>query len=383
MESNNDHQKIDHTDMNPAESRNGDQSNVCCTDNHFDPCRTDATKAIVTIKPDETEAGLNELHQVAPDAKLEQWLDDGLAVIQLPKGFDNLASEWREHPPIFVQHMCPVHLTVSLANRVDDVPNIVQHVQHMHNLLQDRLSFSVQTRMSERFKPPYKRFTVNEAIATNVAQKTGLKLDVKKPEQIVSVVVTEGCAFVGVSLAACNLSDWAGGKRRFAQEKGQISRAEFKLLEAIEVFGISMPSGGWALDLGAAPGGWTRVLRKHNINVVAVDPAKLDRSLVRDGSVHHFRETAQLYFKRDNARTFALIVNDMRLDTKESVALMGEAAERLKEGGFAVVTLKLPKRHSQKTVTQAVAKLERWYNICGVRQLFHNRSEVTVYMQKK
>jgi hypothetical protein len=46
------------------------------------------------------------------------------------------------------------------------------------------------------------------------------------------------------------LSDWAGGVRRFAREEGQLSRSEFKLLEAFEVFDISVPQKGLALDLG-------------------------------------------------------------------------------------------------------------------------------------
>ena len=50
--------------------------------------------------------------------------------------------------------------------------------------------------------------------------------------------------------------------RRFAREEGQVSRAEFKLLEAIELFGVAVREHGVALDLGASPGGWTRVLRR-------------------------------------------------------------------------------------------------------------------------
>lgn len=52
--------------------------------------------------------------------------------------------------------------------------------------------------------------------------------------------------------------------------------AEFKLLEALEVFGIVLPSHGVALDLAAAPGGWTRVLRRAGEYVTAIDPGELD-----------------------------------------------------------------------------------------------------------
>ena len=82
-------------------------------------------------------------------------------------------------------------------------------------------------------------------------------------------------ALAGLSRAERNISDWAGGMRRFAREEGQISRAEFKLLEALEVFRIVLPPRGVALDLGASPGGLTGVLRQLDQYVTAVDPGEL------------------------------------------------------------------------------------------------------------
>ena len=88
-------------------------------------------------------------------------------------------------------------------------------------------------------------------------------------------------AFIGLSLASHNISDWAGGVRRFRREKEQISRAEFKMLEAFEAFTSTCPPAASLLDLGAAPGGWTRVLRQKGQYVTAVDPAELHPRLRR------------------------------------------------------------------------------------------------------
>src|SRR5207245_5904296 len=101
------------------------------------------------------------------------------------------------------------------------------------------------------------------------------------PQIVVSVLCTPEKAYLGISTVEENLSDWPGGMRHFAQTPEQISRSEFKLLEALEVFGVTLPSGGRALDLGAAPGGWTRLLLEAGLRVVAVDPANLDPRLAR------------------------------------------------------------------------------------------------------
>ena len=57
------------------------------------------------------------------------------------------------------------------------------------------------------------------------------------------------------------------------------SRAYFKLEEALDLAGVGDLHGSHALDLGAAPGGWTEVLLDRGASVVAVDPGALDESV--------------------------------------------------------------------------------------------------------
>ena len=66
---------------------------------------------------------------------------------------------------------------------------------------------------------------------------------------IISLLYTTDKGYMGISTAEENLSSWPGGAHRFAQKPEQISRAEFKLLEALDVFGVILPSQGHALDL--------------------------------------------------------------------------------------------------------------------------------------
>ena len=63
------------------------------------------------------------------------------------------------------------------------------------------------------------------------------------------------------------LSDWPGGAVRFQREEGQISRAKFKLLEAEREFGLHYAKYQQALDIGAAPGGWTSLLLERGLRV--------------------------------------------------------------------------------------------------------------------
>src|SRR5947208_3146142 len=80
--------------------------------------------------------------------------------------------------------------------------------------------------------------------------QTGARMDARAPAQIVSLLCLPEIGYLGISDAARNLSDWAGGEHRFRQEEGRISRAEFKLLEALSVFRLALPAQGGALDMG-------------------------------------------------------------------------------------------------------------------------------------
>ncbi len=169
----------------------------------------------------------------------------------------------------------------------------------------------------------------------------------------------------------------ASGRPDLAAHEVLVSRSAFKLLEALETFGIVIRPGQRALDLGAAPGGWTQVLAGHGAQVTAVDPALLDPRVARLPGVTCAAMTAQAYFRVAQDR-FDLIVNDMRLDARESARLMVEAAALLRPGGVGLLTLKLPERAPTTPARQALATLSRGYLRRQARCLFHNRHEVTV-----
>ncbi|MBD1373502.1 methyltransferase domain-containing protein [Hazenella sp. IB182357] len=337
---------------------------------------------MITVKPESLQVSLNEIFAVDREAKLVRWLDEGMGLIRLRVGYEQVITAFRKRPPIFLQHVFPVCDTLTLEQSVDeDLQQILGAVQAQVALLDKSKSFSIQTRITQPKQSRFKRFDINRVVSEWL-QAEGYALDVKHPEQVVSIVVDSEQAYVGISRTADNLSSWAGGHHRFKHEEEQISRAEFKLLEAIEVFDIQLPSRGLALDLGASPGGWTRVLLQRGFHVFAIDPADLHPSLRKNHNCKHFKQTAQVFLPNQGEADFDLLVNDMRMHVRESVDLMLEAADVLKPGAYAIMTLKLRKKQGLKVIEQAVSHLQKKYQVLRVKELFHNRSEVTLLLQK-
>lgn len=336
---------------------------------------------ILTADPDFDDLALAELRRARPEAQILEQLAPGVWPVALAGGFIALAEQWRQQPPIFVRHICPVHAAISLNGTAKDVTTLERAVKsEFSELVEPELPFSVQTRIFSAVA--YKPFDLNARLSDAIQTITGAPLDVRQPDQILSVVVAPHLGYLGLSAAVHNLSDWAGGERRFARETGQISRAEFKLLEALAVFPLQLPPRGVTLDLGAAPGGWTRVLRQRQQYVTAIDPAELHPSLQNDPGVRHKRITAEDYLA-EGPDTFDLIVNDMRLDARDSARLMVAYAPYLYPHGAALMTFKLPEEGREQVLDHAFNILRSAYHVAGARQLFHNRSEITVYLKPK
>jgi 23S rRNA (cytidine2498-2'-O)-methyltransferase len=337
---------------------------------------------ILTANPDFGELALGELQQATRQTQPLNRLAPGVYLVSLEQTWADLAVAWQQLPPIFVRHICPVQQSGRLQNELAaDLALLTAVVQaEIAPLVNPALSLSVQTRLLDKLA--YKPFDLNTALAATLQAACAVTIDVRAPQQVLSLVCggKPARAYLGLSLTAENLSDWAGGVHRFAREADQVSRSEFKLLEALDLFRIVLPPHGVALDLGAAPGGWTRILRQREQYVTAVDPGELAPVIAADRHVRHRRMTAEAYLASD-PDPFDLIVNDMRMDARDSARLMCAYAPYLYPHGLVLMTLKLPEQQRTSVIEHAFQLLRQRYTIAGAKQLFHNRSEMTVLLK--
>lgn len=291
---------------------------------------------VLTCAPDSDDLALREVRATNLESPLRGEIAPG--VLFIDADFAALAEKWRAKPPIFVRHICPVQVHLPMPTDWRALGVLSQAARPVLDQLETNTPFSIQTRLyadNLTLKP----FDINEALSGMVENAP---LDVRNPSQVISVIIgylnkaeqQTLTLCLGISNVRDNLSDWAGGSRRFARDDGQVSRSEFKLLEAIEVFEIDLSTRRHALDLGAAPGGWTRILRKAGLYVTAVDPAELVPQVATDRGVRYKRMPAEVYLVRDPDQ-FDLIVNDMRMDGRDSARLMVDAARILERDGLA------------------------------------------------
>jgi 23S rRNA (cytidine2498-2'-O)-methyltransferase len=194
--------------------------------------------------------------------------------------------------------------------------------------------------------------------------------------------------YVGLSLAPWG-SPWPMGIPRIHMPRAAPSRSTLKLAEAIVVFlgerEIELLHGGMkAVDLGAAPGGWTWQLAQRGLRVTAVDNGGLKGDIAQDPLVTHLRVDGLTWRPR---RAVDWMVCDIVAQPSRIATLVGHwladgHARRI------VFNLKLPMKKRYDEVGRCAAIIVDTAARAGVRctlrirQLYHDRQEVTGYAER-
>jgi 23S rRNA (cytidine2498-2'-O)-methyltransferase len=195
--------------------------------------------------------------------------------------------------------------------------------------------------------------------------------------------------FVGASLAPWG-SPWTMGIPRLRMPVGAPSRSTLKLVEALITFlGAReldlLHAGMRAVDLGAAPGGWTWQLSHRGLKVTAVDNGPLKREIAEDPLVTHLRVDGLSYLPR---KPVDWMVCDIVEQPSRIAALV---ARWIGEGHArrAIFNLKLPmkKRYDEVLRCREIIALSldhaRIRHTLRLRQLYHDREEVTGYLARR
>lgn len=336
-------------------------------------------RLLFSAAEDYLEPATEELRKLFPDATFGAlgpdlgWIEEeGLSI-------GGLAQACLEAPTIFIRHLMR-EVGAIPANRSANLEDVVAIAIGTWTQLPMQSDVSLQVWSSGEVHIDYRTDELRHALVAALEDRN-ISVARAGKDQVLGVIVTSEGISLGLNGLGSALSDWPGGRVRLAKPKGQISRSEFKLEELFRVHNLDLPKGGIAIDLGASPGGWTRILRQQGFDVWAVDPAALDPRILADSHVFHVRMTAGPFLNMTDV-VADLVVNDMRMDPELSSSVMLDASRRLKPGGMIIQTLKVTPHNTLRTVYRALDSLERGYEIIWAGQLHHNRNEVTVVARK-
>jgi 23S rRNA (cytidine2498-2'-O)-methyltransferase len=183
-----------------------------------------------------------------------------------------------------------------------------------------------------------------------------------------------------------NSSPWPMGIPRLRMPRSAPSRSTLKLAEALQEFvgeaalKRRMKPGMKAVDLGAAPGGWSWQLARRDLIVLAVDNGPLDAALMETGQVKQRREDG---FRFRPPEPVDWMVCDM-VESPSRIAVL--AAGWIARGWCTetIFNLKLPMKKRWEEVERCRAIIAdalqgRSYRL-RIKHLYHDREEVTAWI---
>jgi len=168
------------------------------------------------------------------------------------------------------------------------------------------------------------------------------------------------------------------------------SRSYLKLAEAFETFLSQEEQAQWlrpgmsAVDLGAAPGGWSWQLVQRGLKVIAVDNGPLKGAAAEHPAIRHLRQDG---FRYRPQRPVDWVVCDM-VEQPQRVANL--VVEWVASGlcTRAMFNLKLPMKKRVAALHDALDAVRHILDAKGLRyrleakQLYHDREEVTVLLAR-
>ncbi|TVP53157.1 MAG: 23S rRNA (cytidine(2498)-2'-O)-methyltransferase RlmM [Halomonadaceae bacterium] len=270
----------------------------------------------------------------------------------------------------------------------------------------DRVSAVLEALTAEGYTGPYSRLEVqvpdSDLVSSDVQQfarkwtaplsralreEGWLSADATAP-RLDLVLADFDQVFIGLSFPG-NRAPFLGGIPRLRMPAAAPSRSTLKLEEAWKLF---IPTEQWyetlgggvqAVDLGAAPGGWTWQLVKQGMQVHAVDNGPMDQALMDSGQVTHVQEDA---FSWRPKRRVSWLVCDIADKPGRVTTLMGDWLTQ-RQCRHCVFNLKLPMKQRWDTWQDCRDQLEGRLQQAGLkyrlqaRHLYHDREEITCYVQ--
>lgn len=184
--------------------------------------------------------------------------------------------------------------------------------------------------------------------------------------------------YFGYHFAQSRFQRWPGGAPCVDTTRAVLSRAYFKLLEALLWSGIRINPGDCCAEIGASPGGGCQLLLEKGARVIAIDPAELADDIAQHPNLTYIRargrEVRKVHFK-----PVRWLISDINaapkytLDTIEDI-VTNQHGQHIRG---LILTIKL-------TDWKLAREIQTWkqrvrgfgFQVVKTRQLAFNRKEI-------
>ena len=340
----------------------------------------------ITASANYINQALEEAREVDKGLKILQNYDNGILLTTTSMSKEDFTTALLNNKPVFIRHLSSFD-AVEEINENMTTQEIASLIMKYSNNIEKNSKVAVQIRKVRGeyyFNPIDLKGEVDKLLV-----ELGAEAEIKEPDYIISVLLDGEKFYIGMSPSELNVSTWSGGMIHYKKEEVDISRAKYKLIEAISTFKLDLSKVHSALDLGAAPGGWTSVLLEKEIAVTAVDTLDMDIRLNKYKNYTNIKGNITGLDLPEES--FDLLTADISMNSKSTAtmnskstaAMVNKASRFLKNGGYAIVTVKLTADKVRRGIKEVKEVYQEVFDVEEAKQLFHNKDEITLLLKKR
>lgn len=258
--------------------------------------------------------------------------------------------------------------------------DVLQRADHLHIWQRDRTQPG-----TKGFEPGPTVLArqAGEQVATAIASATGKTIPVnrnaKADELVFDIVLVEPDNWwFGYHYAVARSQCWPGGVPRMDLDKEVVSRAYYKLQEALLWSGIRVQASDVCAEIGSSPGGACQLLLEKGATVIAVDPAELDPEIANHENLIHLRCRGR-EVRRKDLKDVRWLISDINVTPNYTLDTIADiiASQHTRSIRGLILTLKI-------TDWKLAADIPVWkqrisdlgFQIVKTRQLAFNRNEI-------
>lgn len=234
-----------------------------------------------------------------------------------------------------------------------------------------------------------------EVAVGTALEKAGYNINLSNPGFFAYCVLLNKVCYSGCINLGDSSAPFIDPFRKYQHK--EVSRAEFKIVEAFDYFRITPAEV--AIDIGAAPGGWSLFMAKKGSAVISVDNGNLDSAAIKGSgvaigmkksikgrpaprSIVHLKCGALEALKLIEGVKAGMLVDDINTGGIASAKLVMRYARLLERHAVLLMTVKCVHRKVSKYMGEVEGILKPSFRIRGWKVLPHNRQEITLFAEK-
>jgi 23S rRNA (cytidine2498-2'-O)-methyltransferase len=350
------------------------------------------------------------------DYSIERYISDSIIVVNSGKDYGDIKKSLESSSPIFIDRILELNAIVDVANGYSELENALDSLAKSYDSGPLKIEVLKERSSDERHAKEI------EIELGRALESKGDITDLANPHVILYALLNDGKAYVS---AESFVDKYSASLDRFRSRniesdlvENKVSRAEFKLYEAVNYFKIELSSDMKALDIGAAPGGWTRYLLRNKLKVVAIDAGSINYKAMPEGTkiavvpgngrsiegiegidvlstgdltgksldydLLHIKELFDRIKLSEliGLGPFDILCIDINIPAQEAAVIAAVCADVLKPKGKLILTLKMTDDNVEKNIESSKQALGATYEGIKVKKLPHDRKELTLFAIK-